>query len=211
MANQLCCLETQIARWRHAEWRPLEFVYGLLLGSCGYQTDRKKDLWPKRNRTPLAILERQNYKLAPREQYNGLLTFLALTLPNTNLTNGLLPHPSSLHKIQHCLILRASFTRTRFSLLYSSNCCRNVPSVFSLPSVVKILVTSLYPSSQTLTHRLLPVLLGAIAGIEPPVPKLQKGTGWPTQSKSSSSHTSPPEYRSWIKKNTSTFNLGADQ
>ena len=42
----------------------LEFVYGLLLGNCGYQTDRKKDLWPKRNRTPLAILARQNSKLA---------------------------------------------------------------------------------------------------------------------------------------------------
>ena len=29
---------------RHAEWRLLEFVYGLLLGNCGYQTDRKNYL-----------------------------------------------------------------------------------------------------------------------------------------------------------------------
>ena len=26
---------------RHAEWRLLKFVYGLLLGNCGYQTNRK--------------------------------------------------------------------------------------------------------------------------------------------------------------------------
>ena len=32
------------------------FVYGLLLGNCRYQTERKKELWPKRNRTMFAIL-----------------------------------------------------------------------------------------------------------------------------------------------------------
>ena len=51
----------------------LGFVYGLLLGNCGYQTDWKKDLWPKRNRSPLAILAwcaQQNYKLAPREKFS---------------------------------------------------------------------------------------------------------------------------------------------
>ena len=32
------------------------FVYGLLLGNCRYQTERKKELWPKRNRTTFAIL-----------------------------------------------------------------------------------------------------------------------------------------------------------
>ena len=51
--------------WCHAEWRLLEFVYGLLLGNCGYQTDRKKDLWPMQNHTLLAILLRnkiKNYK-----------------------------------------------------------------------------------------------------------------------------------------------------
>ena len=44
-------------------WKPkmlddgiLGFVYGFLLGNCGYQTDRKKDLRPKRNRTMLVIL-----------------------------------------------------------------------------------------------------------------------------------------------------------
>ena len=41
VANQLCCLENENARWRHAELRLLEFLYGLLLGNCGYQTDRK--------------------------------------------------------------------------------------------------------------------------------------------------------------------------
>lgn len=25
--------------WRHSDWRLLEFVYGLLLGNCGYQED----------------------------------------------------------------------------------------------------------------------------------------------------------------------------
>ena len=35
-----CYLETQSARWRHVEWS-LGFVYGLLLGNCGQQTDRK--------------------------------------------------------------------------------------------------------------------------------------------------------------------------
>ena len=46
---------TQNAWWRHAEWRLLEFVCGLLLGNCGYQTDRKKDLWPKQNRILLSL------------------------------------------------------------------------------------------------------------------------------------------------------------
>ena len=41
VANQLFCLEYKNARWRHAKWRLLEFLYGLLLGNCGYQTDRK--------------------------------------------------------------------------------------------------------------------------------------------------------------------------
>ena len=51
----------------------LGFVYGLLLGNCGYQTDWKKDLLPKRNRSPLAILAwcaRQNYKLVLREKFS---------------------------------------------------------------------------------------------------------------------------------------------
>ena len=60
VANQLCCLETQNARWFHAKWYLLEFVYGLLLGNCRYQTNLKKDLWPKWNHplliTLLAIL-----------------------------------------------------------------------------------------------------------------------------------------------------------
>ena len=41
VANQLCCLENENAWWRHAEWRLLEFLYSLLLGNRGYQTDRK--------------------------------------------------------------------------------------------------------------------------------------------------------------------------
>ena len=61
---ELGTMGTQNAWWRHAEWCLLEFVCGLLLGNCGYQTDRKKDLWPKQNRTWLVIRAGQNYKLA---------------------------------------------------------------------------------------------------------------------------------------------------
>ena len=45
-----CCLETQDARWCHAEWRPQD-----LFMACCWATDRKNDLWPTRNRTPFAI------------------------------------------------------------------------------------------------------------------------------------------------------------
>ena len=47
-----CCLETQDARWCHAEWRPQD-----LFMACCWATDRKNDLWPTRNRTPFAIFE----------------------------------------------------------------------------------------------------------------------------------------------------------
>ena len=35
-----------------------------LLGNCVCQTSGKKDIWQEQNRTPLAILARQNYELA---------------------------------------------------------------------------------------------------------------------------------------------------
>ena len=38
-SNQLCCLETQNARWPHAKCRLLEFIYDSLLGNCGHQED----------------------------------------------------------------------------------------------------------------------------------------------------------------------------
>lgn len=34
----------------------LGFVYGLLIGNCRYQTNRKKDLWPKWSCIPLVIV-----------------------------------------------------------------------------------------------------------------------------------------------------------
>ena len=55
--------------WCHVEWHLLEFVCGLLLGNWGYQIDRKKDLWPEQNRTPLVIRAPQNYKLASLREW----------------------------------------------------------------------------------------------------------------------------------------------
>ena len=51
----------------------LLFVYGLLLGNCGYQTDRKIydqseiAVRLRSSRDPHALRAQQNYKLAPRE------------------------------------------------------------------------------------------------------------------------------------------------
>ena len=65
--------------WCHAEWRLLEFVYGLLLGNCWYQTDRKKDLWPMRNHTLLAILLRDKITIINTfHSRSTTITFLLL-------------------------------------------------------------------------------------------------------------------------------------
>ena len=65
--------------WCHAEWRLLEFVYGLLLGNCGYQTDRKKDSWPMQNHSLLAILLRDKIKIINTfHSCSTTITFLLL-------------------------------------------------------------------------------------------------------------------------------------
>ena len=66
-------MHQKLHEFRHAEWRLLEFVYGLLLGNCGYQTNRKKDLWPKRNRTTLAILAQLRNKIVNSLRENNPL------------------------------------------------------------------------------------------------------------------------------------------
>ena len=45
-----------LTRWSHTGDVNVNAVVTLLLGNCGYQTNRKKDLWQDQNRTLLTIL-----------------------------------------------------------------------------------------------------------------------------------------------------------